>query len=75
MGFADVIQPEDRVSVVLKVTDLKELVKGCVQRDLLLNGIKTRTSHEAMYQMMTGEYLDDNEDEDDNYEDNSDSVY
>lgn len=59
MGFADVINAEDRVSVVLKVTDLKDLIKGCVQRDILMNGIKTRVSHDAMYQMMTGKFLED----------------
>lgn len=65
MGFADVINAEDRVNVVLKVTDLKELVSGCVQRDILMNGIKTRVSHDAMYQMMTGNFLEDEEEEDD----------
>lgn len=56
MGLADVFNAEDRVT--LKVSDLQTLVRGCVQYELLMNGIKTRTSHEAMYQMMTGKYLE-----------------
>ena len=38
MGLADMFGAEDRVSV--KFSDFYELVKGCTERDVMINGLK-----------------------------------
>lgn len=53
MGLADTFSAEDRVQV--KFSDFYNLVKGCTQRDLLMNGVKCDVPHKFMREMMNGE--------------------
>lgn len=41
MGLADAFAAEDRVDV--KFTDFYNLMKGCTQRDMLMNAVKTKS--------------------------------
>lgn len=50
MGLADTFGAEDRMNV--KFSDFYNLVKGCTQRDMLINGIKEDVPHEYMRKMM-----------------------
>lgn len=52
MGLADAFAAEDRVDV--KFSDFYNLIKGCTQRDLLMNAIKTKVPYEYIENMMTG---------------------
>lgn len=52
MGLSDVFSAEDRVDV--KFTDFYNLVKGCTQRDILMNGIKCDVPHRYLREMMGG---------------------
>ena len=53
MGIVDVFSKEDRIEV--KFSDFYELVKGCTQRDMLMNSVKTRTPYEHILAVTTGE--------------------
>lgn len=50
MGLADTFGAEDRMNV--KFSDFYNLVKGCTQRDMLINGIREDVPHEYMRKMM-----------------------
>lgn len=52
MGLADCFSAEDRVQV--KFSTFYELVKGCTQRDLLMNGINCNVPHIYLREVMTG---------------------
>lgn len=52
MGLADCFSAEDRVQV--KFSTFYELVKGCTQRDLLMNGINCDVPHRYLREVMTG---------------------
>lgn len=56
MGLIDTFSAEDRVGV--KFSDFYNLVKGCTERDMLLNGVRTETPHKHILQIMTGERQD-----------------
>ena len=56
MGLADVLNSEDRVEV--KFSEFYNLVKGCTQRDLILNAVKTRVPHKYIEQMVTGKVVE-----------------
>lgn len=53
MGLADAFGKEDRVDV--KFSDFYELIKGCTQRDMLMNAVKTEVPYEYVLSMMTGQ--------------------
>lgn len=53
MGLVDVFSAEDRMDI--KFSDFYNLVKGCTQRDFLLNAVKNKVPHEYIERMMTGE--------------------
>ena len=52
MGLADAFGAEDRVQV--KFSDFYELVRGCVQRDQLMNAVKCDVPHRYIREMTTG---------------------
>ena len=52
MGLADCFSAEDRVQV--KFSTFYELVKGCTQRDMLMNGINCNVPHRYLREMSTG---------------------
>jgi hypothetical protein len=52
MGLADCFSAEDRVQV--KFSTFYELVKGCTQRDLLMNGINCNVPYRYLREVMTG---------------------
>ena len=52
MGLADAFGKEDRVDV--KFSEFYELVKGCTQRDMLVNAAKTEVPHAYIMAIMTG---------------------
>ena len=52
MGLADAFGAEDRVEV--KFSDFYNMMKGCTQRDLLMNAVKARVPHKYIESMMTG---------------------
>ena len=52
MGLADCFNAEDRVQV--KFSTFYEMVKGCTQRDMLMNGINCNVPHRYLREMSTG---------------------
>lgn len=52
MGLADAFGAEDRMQV--KFSDFYNLVKGCTQRDQLLNAVKCEVPYRYIREMMTG---------------------
>lgn len=52
MGLADAFGAEDRVQV--KFSTFYELVKGCTQRDQLMNAINCNVPHRYIREMATG---------------------
>lgn len=52
MGLADAFGAEDRMQV--KFSDFYDLVKGCTQRDQLLNAVKCEVPYRYIREMMTG---------------------
>lgn len=52
MGLADAFGAEDRVQV--KFSDFYELVRGCTQRDQMLNAINCNVPHRYIREMVTG---------------------
>lgn len=52
MGLADAFGAEDRVQV--KFSTFYELVKGCTQRDQILNAINCNVPHRYIREMVTG---------------------
>lgn len=61
MGLADAFGAEDRVNV--KFTDFYNLMKGCTQRDMLMNAVKTKVPHEYIECMMTGKPIEKGEEQ------------
>lgn len=51
-SIVDIISGEDRVQV--KFTDFYNLVKGCTERDVLMNGIKNKIPHAHIQCMIEG---------------------
>lgn len=52
MGLVDAFGAEDRVQV--KFSDFYELVRGCTQRDQMLNAINCNVPHRYIREMVTG---------------------
>lgn len=52
MGLVDAFSAEDRIQV--KFTDFYELVKGCTQRDQMLNAINCNVPHRYIREIVTG---------------------
>lgn len=59
MGLADAFGAEDRVQV--KFSTFYELVKGCTQRDQMLNAINCNVPHRYIREMVTGKSEDKSE--------------
>ena len=55
MGLMDALNPEDRLQITFG--NFYSLVKQSVRTDLMMNGIKNRLDHDAIYTMMTGEHI------------------
>lgn len=51
-SLVDAFAAEDRVSV--KFSDFYALMKGCTERDLLMNGTRCNVPHQYMREMITG---------------------
>lgn len=56
MGLVDAFSAEDRVDV--KFSQFYDLMKGCTQREMLMNAVKTRVPYEHIENMMTGKLTD-----------------
>lgn len=56
MGLVDAFSAEDRVDV--KFSQFYELMKGCTQREMLMNAVKTRVPYDYIENMMTGKLTD-----------------
>lgn len=52
MGLVDAFNAEDRIQV--KFSDCYELVRGCTQRDQILNAINCNVPHRYIREMVTG---------------------
>lgn len=52
MGLADVFSSEERILV--KFSEFYDLMKGCTERELLTNAVKTRVPHQFIEAMLTG---------------------
>lgn len=52
MGLVDAFSAEDRIQV--KFSDFYELVRGCTQRDQVLNTINCNVPHRYIREMVTG---------------------
>ena len=52
MGLVDAFSAEDRIQV--KFSDFYELVRGCTQRDQMLNAINCNVPHRYIREMVTG---------------------
>ena len=55
MGMMDAFNPEDRLQVTY--SNFYALVKQSVRTDLMMNGIKNKLDHDAIYTMMTGDHI------------------
>ena len=55
MGLMDALNPEDRVQVTFK--DFYSLMKQSAKAELMMNGIKNKIDHDAIYTMMTGDHI------------------
>lgn len=55
MGLMDAFNPEDRVQVAF--SDFYSLMKNSARADLMLNGIKNKIDHDAIYTIMTGDHI------------------
>ena len=55
MGIIDAFNPEDRLEITY--SNFYALVKNSCKADLLMNGIKNKVDHDAMYIMMTGDHI------------------
>ena len=53
MGIVDVFSKEDRCEVTY--SNFYALVRAAAEKDILMNGIKTRVPHEYLEAVMTGE--------------------
>ena len=51
----DAFNPEDRVQVTF--SNFYALIKQSVKADLMMNGVKNKLDHDAIYTMMTGEHI------------------
>jgi len=56
MGLVDIVCAEDRIDV--KFSDFYNLVKGCTQQEVLMNGIKCDIPHKYLREMMSGKKED-----------------
>lgn len=52
MGLVDAFSAEDRIQV--KFSDFFELVRGCTQRDQMINAINCNVPHRYIREMVTG---------------------
>lgn len=52
MGLVDAFSADDRIQV--KFSDFLELVRGCTQRDQMLNAINCNVPHRYIREMVTG---------------------
>lgn len=52
MGMMDAFNAEDRVEV--KFSDFYAMMKGCTQREMLMNGINCNVPHQYLREIMTG---------------------
>ena len=52
MGLADAFSAEDRVNV--KFSDFYSLIKGCTQREMLMNALTTKVPYDYIIATMTG---------------------
>lgn len=52
MGLADAFSAEDRVNV--KFSDFYSLIKGCTQREMLMNAVTTKVPYDYIMATMTG---------------------
>lgn len=52
MGLVDAFSADDRIQV--KFSDFFELVRGCTQRDQMLNAINCNVPHRYIREMVTG---------------------
>lgn len=52
MGLVDIFTAEDRMNVTF--SQFYDLIKGCTQREMMMNAVKTRVPHEYIEKMMTG---------------------
>lgn len=59
MGLLDAFTAEERVNVTF--SQFYELIKGCTQREMLMNAVKTRVPHEYIEKMTTGKLTDSQE--------------
>lgn len=50
MGLLDVINKEDRVEV--RYSDFYNFMRGCAERDIVVNGLKHRIPHEHIEAML-----------------------
>ena len=52
MGLTDIISPEDRVQV--KFSDFYKLIKGCTERDLMVNAVECKVPCKHIKSMLNG---------------------
>lgn len=57
MSLVDAFSAEDRVDV--KYSDFYALVKGCTERDILMNAVKAKVPYDYIECIMTGELKSD----------------
>lgn len=61
MGLVDAFAREDRVEVTFSI--FYNLMKGCAQREMLMNGVRTKVPHEYMENMMNGKLSEQQEEQ------------
>ena len=54
MGLVDVFGSEDRVQV--KFSDFYEMVKGCTQAEMMMNGLKKKVPHDHILSVVDGTF-------------------
>ncbi len=54
MGFIDVFSAEDKMEI--KYSEFYNLIRGCTQRDMIVNAVKSKVPHKYISAMM-GESL------------------
>lgn len=59
-SIIDMFSAEDRVSV--KFSQFHEMMRGCVERDIMLNAVANKIPHKYIYTAITGEPLTNKED-------------
>lgn len=56
MGLVDTFAAEDRVNV--KFSQFYDLMKGCTQREMPMNAVRTRVPYKYIENIMTGKLAD-----------------